>query len=301
MSEPVTTAPQPAGEAEEAEKSALKQHIGELEQRIAELEAELARTRERRRPPVDWRKAAGPALLLILTLLLAAVPSLLVVQDRWLRSKAAIGFFQNLWCQVKPLCGLAYPAYFALILPCFLVVLLFVLVQTLRVSDSGAAELQRAGEEKSDPSGFGNPKGLHRFFGTGSRQSRASLALFLVSGLGFLAILGRAIASRKVPGWEFVLVILAFWLAWALREGPLGQIAELWQRNGRRWVAVGLLFAAAAAGLASLYATPAFQWTFALLLILALFNLAGYYRAIRPITWIMLLALILYSLNSNAW
>ena len=53
--------------------------------------------------------------------------------------------------------------------------------------------------------------------------------------------------------------------------------------------------------LASLYAVPEFQWIYVILLLLALVVLCQNHRNVRPIVWVIALALILYSLNTNAW
>ncbi|MCX6029692.1 MAG: glycosyltransferase family 39 protein [Chloroflexi bacterium] len=281
-----TARPQPDSEASEAEKAALQQRIGELELRIGELETELTRTRAGRREPVDWRKLLGPALLLVATLLLAVIPSALVIQDRWLRDATAIHFFQNAWCRIKPLCGLAYPSYFLLVFAGFLGIIVLVILQR-------AVPLRGAG---SSPAGAPPERDKVR-----SAQARIALALLLVSVAGLIAAGARAVILHTAPGWELAAAFLVYLLGWILREAPLGRMAIGWRRDGGRWVAIGLVFCALVAALTSGYATPQFQWAFAVLLILTGLNLARYWRGVSPVVWVVALAMILYAFNTNAW
>lgn len=58
---------------------------------------------------------AAAALLALATLIVAATPALLVVQQRWLGDERAADALRPTWCEVEALCGLALPPYFLIV------------------------------------------------------------------------------------------------------------------------------------------------------------------------------------------
>lgn len=272
----------------EAENVTLKQRVGELERRVAELEAELTERQGGSWGSIDVRDRLWPVLFLTTTLLLAAVPSALVVRDRWLGQRPAVSPFQDLWCRVKFFCQLAYPPYFVLVFVCFLGVLVLIALwkdgQLLALSSSlpGGS----AGNLSSD---------------IGSLQSRVSRALLLGSGAGFVLIVLWGISHDRWPGWNLALVFSAYLPGWLLREVPVEDIADKWRRNQGWLVALCLAEISLILLFAGYFAEQRFRWVFVFLLLLAIINLRPYYRKISPIVWVMTLALILFTLNINAW
>jgi 4-amino-4-deoxy-L-arabinose transferase-like glycosyltransferase len=282
-----TTTLQPDREALEAENLALKRRVDDLEGRIAELQAELANLRGGS-GYIDARARLEPTLLLVATLLLAAIPSGLVVADRWLEKRVAAPFLQELWCAEEFLCHLAYPPYFALILACFLGLLMLVALQkhetpialtsvsTDEVADNATSEI-------------------------GPRQSRISRIMLLGSVAGGVIIALRAVILDRLPGWGLALVFLTYLLGWFLREISIARVEDAWRRNQGWLVVVLIAYASLSVLLASYFGARRFQWVFALLLILAAINLSRHRQKISPIVWVVALAIILFSSNINAW
>lgn len=137
--------------------------------------------------------------------------------------------------------------------------------------------------------------------GIDAAQSRISRALLLGSGAGFVIIVLRGIVLDKVPGWDLALIFLAYLLGWLLREVSVEELAGVWRRDRQWLVALFLAQASLIVLFASYFAERRLRWVFAFLLLLAIINLRPYYRRISPIVWVMTLALILFTLNVNAW
>lgn len=274
-------------ESLEAENEALRQHVGELERRIVELESELAQRRQGLQYE-DLGSELRPILALAIILLLATIPPTLVVWDRWLDRRLTFSRLQVLWCKIDFLCNLVYPSYFALIFVCFIGVLVFFAFRTerrliaLRSSPVNAS----TDREKS---------------GIGARQSRISRALLLASIVGFIFIAIRSVISDQLPGWELVLILLTYLLRWSLRERPLEKTVNAWLRNKEWLIAILLAEVSLVTLLAGYFAEQRFHWIFAFLLLLSIISLWRYFCKISFIIWIVTLAIILFTLNINAW
>ncbi len=268
----------------EAEKSALRQQINALELRLAEVEAELVATRSASRP-ID----VGAALLLAATCLLALVPPVLVFIDRWLMNRQVLDLWRSVWCRSESFCRSAYPAYFLVIFPCLLlcVPLVWLLVRRLpegwlirRVAVT-VAERYAARKRRT---GLGQPVSLrgrglrHRPDCDASIDAASRPGMGTGGGLrGLSARLGPpGDAGRQDRRWGTALARAG----WAQSCWPRSRCCSSWP---------------AAMGNTASY------WITAILLLLAAANLWRYRRAIPPIVWIATLALVLYSVNMNAW
>ena len=269
------------------DESGLKQRITELEDRVAELEAELSRKPPFFRKPLDWRGMLKPLLLLVGTLLLAWLPAFFVVQSRWLGNQAYEQFFQNYWCKFGFLCRSAFPAYFLVIFPGLIGLPILIALQ------------KNGGQLFSNL--LPSQQGEHEPGNLSQSQVRAG-RLCLWGSCAVLLILGLAsLLSHKLPDGCFALAFLVYLLGWFLVEIPLQPLKEAWRQNWSWLVSLLLVFTCLVLLLASLYAVPEFQWIYVILLLLALVVLRQNHRKVRPIGWIIALALILYSINTNAW
>lgn len=239
----------------------------------------------RARTPV---RKLGLILQLAAITVLAAVPSALVMLDRWFGNPKVLSLWQEAWCRSDALCRSAYPSYFILAFPCWLLAVSLTLWAARRRPAALAGLAPRPAEGAS--------------FAAGRIQRWLGLGLIVAAAAGFGAVVMRALHYRDVfPGWWLAGVIAAHLLGWLLREIPAAAWAAAWRRHHAGLIAVGLGQLAAAAGLASIYGAQRFQWAFAVLIVLAALNLVGRRRAVSAIGWIVTLALLLFATNMNAW
>ncbi len=282
----VSDLPISASPAEPSEPSnhVLKRRVDELERRVASLQGQLDHPgRFDLRPLKDKIK---PGLLVAAATLLAVVPSLLVVQDRWLREHAISGSLDDWWRKIDFLRRLGLPSYFLLIFPCFL----------------GSLALVWCSKEVplSVFSNLGLGTASPATAGISPAQSRASRIVFIASAIALAIIILSAPILHRVPGWDLALALLAYLLAWVLREIPVKEIIKRWRQKRDLILAVLLAHLAFIEFLASCSrGNP--LWIFSLLLALAALNLLRHRREVSPVLLVMSLALILYTLNINAW
>jgi 4-amino-4-deoxy-L-arabinose transferase-like glycosyltransferase len=216
----------------------------------------------------------------------AAVPSWLVVRDRWLGDQAIALRYRAAWCRVGFLCQTALPAYFAFIFACFFGLLMLMLVQ----EKWPQAVLSSSFEPTSQPAAR-----------IGLTQRRISSVALLIATAGFAGVFLNGVIRHVVPGWDLVAVLLAFVFGRLLREWPIEDMANAWRRNVGPVVAVLLAQIALVVFLARTFSVTGFSWVVTFALLLAVVNLLRYYRRVSPIVWIVSLALVLYTFNINAW
>ena len=216
----------------------------------------------------------------------AVVPSWLVVQDRWLGDQTIARLYDAAWCKVGFLCQTAFPAYFAFIFACFFGLLMLMLLQ----EKWPQAVLSSSFEPASRPAAR-----------VSLTQRRVSSVVLLISTAGFIGVFLNGVIRHRVPGWDLVVVLLAYVLGWLLREPPVGEMVNTCRRNLGPVVAVLLAHIALVVFLARIFSATGFPWVAALVLLLAVVNLLRYYGRVRPIVWMVSLALVLYTLNINAW
>ena len=224
-------------------------------------------------------------LFLATALVLAGVPSLLVVRDRWLGDPPILTPFDSLWPKLPFLRTLVLPSYFALIL--FLYMGLIVLF-SFRKDDSRV---------KPPPPLLARPRRAR----VPGPQSRIGSALLLLSSLALVVILYRIAARGTLPGWDLVAVISLGLLGRILREVPAEAMARLWHRKFLVLIAVVLVHASLIGTLASHYSNKHREWLFVLLLLLSTLNLLRLRHRTRPTTWIILGSMVLFSLFINGW
>ncbi len=232
------------------------------------------------------RAILGRTLLIAATLLLAALPPWLVVWDRWLGRSLASPAVKQLWCKVAFLCDSALPPYFLLIFACFLGVLVLVgwnkhnPVVVLRESPAASVGADRE---------------------VSLAQSRLGRALLLCSAAGLAIIIFRAATLRTVPGWELAVALLTYLLGWLLLEIPLEDMLEAWRQKGDMLLSLLLAHLALVGFLANASSLDGALWLFPLLLALAVVNLLRHVRQVHPLFGIISLAVVLCTLQINAW
>ncbi len=260
-----------------------------IQQQVAEARVsgpETGPAPEARSGARSVRAIVGRTLLIAATVLLAALPPWLVVWDRWLGRPLTSPAVKQLWCKVAFLCGLDLPPYFLLVFACFGGVL--VLVWWNKHNPVGVlrewivAPTMRADQAVS------------------LEQSRLGCALLLCSAIG-LVIIFRAASLRTVPGWELAVALLTYLLGWLILEIPLGDMLEAWRQKRDMLLSVLLAHLTLVGFLANFLSSEEPLWLFPILLALAFFNLLRHVRQVHPVFWIISLALVLYTLEINAW
>ena len=266
--------------SEDAE--ALKRKLAEMEAKVSVLETELSSLRRPARPRA-WLKTWVSRFVLAVVFILAVIPAALVVGDMWFRQVPA-EFGAEMWCSVPFLCSSKLPAYFSLILGCFLIlaVIMFVLRnETIVVQE--------------------NPLRLFENSQVGPLQMKIGFRLLVLSGLGMVGVIIWSVISQHWPGWDLVIVWLLFIAGWALRAVPFRTAVDSWKRNGEFWVSLLLMHIAIVAALAAYYeATEVFYFSL-LLPVFAFANLWRFRQHVPAIFWVVSITLIFYSVNINGW
>jgi hypothetical protein len=268
------------------ETTILKRQLQEMQARISTLEAELTHLQQR---PFDWKKKWPLLALTVAVIGLAAIPSALVVQHRWLNDERWVNYFSpGLWCKVDFLCHSALPSYFVVIFACFagLLLLLFWQKTNLAIILDSIGQAEAPVVSKSE---------------IGGRQAWVSRYLLAVAVIGFAWVVLRSWPQKELPGWDLILVALAYLLGWLLREVPLARVLNAWRQNFDFILAVLLSHFSLLAALASYYSAPQYLWAGLLILVLTTGNLLRYFRRIKPIFWVVSLALVLSTLHISGW
>jgi hypothetical protein len=224
-------------------------------------------------------------VLLSSILILAAVPSALVVMDRWFDLEKIRYLFSDLRCKVPLLCTLPLPEYILLILFCLLAVGL--LIALFPLGRHTFLEL-RADSTGSDA-------------GISTMQITISRLLRWISLVGFAAIAVFSVADRRIPGAELALIAGTYVAGWFLRDISLVRAWKiLW--DNRSWLFACLLaHLALVMVLAVYFSSPNYLPIFAAVLVLAILFLFRFRHRIPTIYWIFSMGIILFSININAW
>ena len=238
-----------------------------------------------------WKSRWGAAfpwirpVLLCLILILAAVPSALVVMDRWFNLEKIRFLFSDLRCKVPLLCNLPLPEYILLILLCLLAAGLLIALFPLGRRFFLELRLDFTGSDT----------------GISPLQITISRLLRWISLAGFATIAAFSIADRRIPGAELALIAGTYAVGWFLRDISLVRVWKILWEN-RIWLFACLLaHVALVTVLAVYYSFPSYLPIFAAGLALAGIFLFRFRHRIPAIYWIYSLGIILFSININAW
>jgi hypothetical protein len=226
------------------------------------------------------RRLVLPAVAVVL----ASIPPILVVRDRWL-GKRPITPLSSLWSRIPFLRGLALPPYFGVIvvLSAALIALFWLWKDDFRLRT-------------------GPPKLAHSREGTVSlRQSRIGLVFSLLSGLILLVALYRMAVRGKLPGWDLAAVIVFELVGKALKEIPAQAILRAWRRKRAVFLTVVLAHVSLVGALARHFTDKRWDPVFLIPFFLSLLNLLRLRRRTRLTVWLVLGAVVLYTLFIDAW
>lgn len=174
----------------------------------------------------------GKKILMVLAIvIIASIPPLFVVFDRWLNIPIFLIMDSNRLCKIKFLCWLGLPEYFFVIFICTIVLVgIFIYVR----KDASLERLLN--------------KSRHKYISETQKLSSVpffqisiSRVLSIVSAVGFWLIFFFSLYKKIVPGWNLAAVILAYLLARLLSDYDLTQVWKYVYRNNN-WLIATILF-----------------------------------------------------------
>lgn len=222
-------------------------------------------------------------LILALIIILAIIPTGLVVADRWLEILDPKVFY-NLWCASETLCSFKMPSYFLIIFACIVLLTGLIYIQRKRVPVVFEETYRRI---VYTPLIIG--------------QKRLGYVYIGISSIAFIAILINCLVTSTLPDWNLVYTWLVFIFGFMLITISLESIKSRFTEEADYNLALLLAHLSIIALMVGLYGKTDLLWSTAVLLLLALFNLWRYRRRIPPIYWIVSLALIGFCLQIDDW
>jgi hypothetical protein len=216
--------------------------------------------------------------------ILAGLPSALVVAEAWLGILSPVQWRDELWCKVQFLCMTFLPSYLALALVSFMGLALFMFF--VRNGPQVVIENHLTPLDNAT---------------IAPRQARLGAYLIIAAIEGLAVVVLTNLVNKRYPGWDLAFIWFIFLVGWFLRAYPLGGLLDFWKREGELWVALLLAHFSIVAVLLGYYGQPGIFWGTVLMLLLAMANLWRFRRRVPLIFWIISLALVLYSLNINSW
>ena len=232
----------------------------------------------------------GKKILLLLAILItASIPPLFVVFDRWLNIPILLRIESGSLCKANFLCSLGLPDYFFVIFFCTIVLLgIFIFIK----KDASFERLLNMSTIKYS-SVTQKPSSVPYF------QISISRLLSIFSVVGFWLIIFLSLYKKIVPGWNLAAVILAYLFARLLADYDLTQVWKYVYRNYKWLIATILFHLSLLLLLKDIYSVNGFQWAWDLVFVIATINIIRYRRFVKPIYWIISLALILFTFNLN--
>lgn len=219
-----------------------------------------------------------------LILVLAAIPPLLVFFDRWLNNGDLANYLRDVWCKSPALCDLVWRPYFVFIWVVTIAVI--VLVKLCGVERIERVVSYPESQDAAQPS---------------VAQRRFGVMLIVAGVLGVAITIVRLILSPGLPGWDYVLICVLYVSGWFLYTTPRAHVLNLFAARWLRWLVYALGLAAVSWLLFSYYGRNHLSVFSLLLGGFALLVLLWMRRELNPSYWLVLLALVVFTLFLNAW
>ena len=221
-----------------------------------------------------------------LILIASAIPSYLVLRERWLQKIVYIESVSNFWWNTPVLSSIAYPQYFLFIFICTLITILLVLIwredprlvfSNFRVGSSESAEV------------------------TASRQPRTGHYLLVVAMIVFDISAMWMIVKQRIPSWDLLIALLLFLSGLVLLERNRPSLREVLHTYGRFWLDVALLLVAVTCALYAAFGEPKPNLIFYVLLGFALLNFLQHRRQTPMLFWVCIASLVALTWKINDW
>lgn len=258
----------------------LQKKIQEMQAHIDSLESEIIRVHPAK---LDIRLRLRALSTLFLTLVLASIPPALVVADRWLNILSR-DKMRDEWCRSTFLCETMLPSYFLVVFACAIGLLIFLFFQrhnpvVVTENKIVSFEIQPIGQN----------------------QVKMGTYLIIGSAIGFGLIVLTSLIRNQYPGWELVLVWIAFITGCFLRSYTLESVSTILKRNAEFWVSLLLVHVSIIGVLVGYYSQAQILWIAVILLLLTLANLWRFRKQVPLIFWIVTLSMIIFSIGINNW
>ena len=221
---------------------------------------------------------------LAIILLLAAIPPLLVLYDRWYGMQLALPWLRAWWCSIPLLCTSALRWYFVIIFACTLAVIVLVF----------SAEAEPVVEKKP-------AQGRRAAVSTARWQRQIGTGLIVASMVSALATAARLLQHGGLAGADYLLFCILYLVGWALRTTSGSGILSYARDNGYRLLSEIAGFVAICAVLFGYYSRHEITVASSVLAVTAALLLYWQRRSISPGYWWMLLATIVFAFRLNAW
>jgi hypothetical protein len=227
--------------------------------------------------------------MLFAIIVIAGLPPMCVVLHRWFGTPILLRVESGVLCKNNFLCGLGMPDYFYIFFVCTF--LLFGIFFAIR-KDASVETLFKKSKKKSSVE-------IRKLYFVPDLQSSTSRWSSIVSAVVFVFIFIYSLISKNVPGWDLAVVILVYIISRLLADYDLRMFWKYVLHNYKWLTAILLSHLSLILLLQDLYSQNGFQWLWGVVFIIATVNLLRYHRFVKPIYWIISLALILFTLNLN--
>lgn len=225
-------------------------------------------------------------VLFIVILVLAIFPPVLVMLDRWFEVQWINTQFLSAWCYPVEYCRTVLPAYFVVILPGTVLLLLLFILRNDNINVF--IPMQASLREENDP----RPS-----------KQRRQIGNFLIS-IAMIWIVWRIakVWTRPTnPGWNYIGAYLLLLCGWLLRDISPTRFVDRW-RDVRRDLGFMLFNHTTLIGFLACIYNSTNAWPFFLLLFVA--SLILHRKSLRKIPngyWISSFALVLFTQGINRW
>lgn len=265
-----------------------------LKKRVDELERALSDLANHGPPPKDQSLQAksykywGTQVLLGLIIILAAIPSALVIADRWQNRNYPSEILDTLWCMSEFLCYLGLPKYFLIIFFCMSIVVALVWLwrKEPMVVFSNLSLGQVCQDETVVP----------------PRQKRIGTICIALAGFIFIFYsLPMAFLTQQIPGWDMIIALTLYATGWTLRELQTTTVIQYLKENHNFILALGLFHISLCTVLFTLFSNDRPYLIIILSFVGACIYLAQFRKRIPTVFWIMTIALVIFTWRLNDW
>ncbi len=270
------------------QESSLEKENLALKQKIDELERTLIETEDKSRAPqkeisASWQEQALFAFLL----LISAIPSYMVVKDRWFEKLTSIKAVDEFWWNTPALKTLGYPRYFLIV---FMIVILTAAIVFLwrkgpllvfsNLSLVKTEPPERQVERKQNRTGF-----------------YLLVGAFIITDISAL----YAVFTGRIPGWELLLILALFIVGRVLMEFPIADIKSYFQSRWRFLLDAALFVVALCCALYAVFGESKPNYIFFAFLLLAIINFLKHRKETPAIFWIGAAALVALTWKIDGW
>ena len=232
------------------------------------------------------KTAVWKYVVYILILITSAIPSYLVLRQRWLETTVHIEWVDKFWQNSPLLSSFAFPQYFLLVFIAMLLGILALLAwpdayrivySKLQVGAAGS-EIQTESKEIK----------------LGKSLRAAAMIAFDISAIWMLV-------KQRIPSWDLLIALALFLGALVLLERDKPSLRAYLRAHGKFLLDAALLIVASCSALYAAFGDPKPNLIFYVLLGVALLNFLTHRKRTPLLFWVCLAALVALTWNINDW